>query len=64
MTQQLTYPRRATEADGTVHAARYAAGGFTTACHVYPAPIAISLNASSAQPVTCPGCQQAAPTPA
>ncbi|MER8086592.1 hypothetical protein ABTZ57_16015 [Streptomyces sp. NPDC094048] len=59
MTDQLPYPRRATEPDGTVHAARFAPGGFTTACHVYPAPVAERLDASSEQPVTCPGCVEA-----
>lgn len=56
----LTYPRRAIEADGTVHAARFTGPRtFTTACHVYPAPAAERLDASHATPVTCTGCRAA-----
>lgn len=59
-TTQLPCPRRATEANGTVHAARFAGrNSFTTACAVYPAPAAVRLDASSAQPVTCPSCVEA-----
>jgi hypothetical protein len=53
-----TYPRRAFEANGTVHAARYTGRRtFTTACATYPAPVAERLDASSANPVTCTSCQ-------
>ncbi|CAL9666093.1 hypothetical protein SUDANB145_07167 (plasmid) [Streptomyces sp. enrichment culture] len=56
----LRYSRRAIEADGTVHAARYTGRRtFTTACAIYPAPVAERLDASSALPVTCPGCRTA-----
>lgn len=62
---RLSYPRRAVEADGTVHAARFTGRRtFITACAVYPAPTAERLDASSAQPVTCPGCRTATEDPA
>jgi hypothetical protein len=61
----ITYPRRATEADGTVHGARYTGPrSFITACAVYPAPIAERLDASSQQPVTCADCRTALGLPA
>lgn len=53
------HKRRATEADGTVHAARGAAGGFTTACVVYPAPVAERLEFAPRDSVTCEGCLKA-----
>jgi len=60
METQLAYPRRAVEDDGTVHAARYTGPhSFTTACAVYPAPVAERLDARSALNVTCPGCLNA-----
>lgn len=51
-----SHQRRAIEADGTVHAARSAGGGFTTACAVYPAPVAERLEFAPRDPVTCTGC--------
>lgn len=56
------HKRRAIEADGTVHAARGAAGGaggFTTACVVYPAPRVKRLEFAPEAPVTCNGCLKA-----
>lgn len=56
------HKRRATEADGTVHAARGAAGGaggFTTACVVYPAPRVKRLEFAPEAPVTCNACLRA-----
>lgn len=57
----LIFARRAIEADGTTHAARYAGSlrHFTTACAVYPAPEVDRLDASSAREVTCEGCRTA-----
>ena len=51
-----SHKRRAIEEDGTAHAARGAAGGFTTACAVYPAPEAERLEFAPTRPVTCTGC--------
>lgn len=56
----LTYSRRATEANGTVHAVRFTGPRtFSTACATYPPVIAERIDASYAQPVTCTGCQEA-----
>jgi hypothetical protein len=51
-----SHQRRAIEADGTVHAARSAGGGFTTACAAYPAPEAEQLKFAPSDPVTCTDC--------
>lgn len=51
-----SHQRRATEADGTIHAARSAGGGFTTACAIYPAPEVERLEFTPRGPVTCDGC--------
>jgi hypothetical protein len=59
MNHQITYPRRAIEATGTVHAARGGPRYFTTACATYPAPEVERVDASLAYTVTCPACIQA-----
>jgi hypothetical protein len=63
-TTALTYPRRAVEPGGTVHAARYAGDRqhFTTACAIYPAPVAVSLEYTGDRPITCAGCRAALAT--
>ncbi|MFE7268744.1 hypothetical protein ACFU9B_43490 [Streptomyces sp. NPDC057592] len=57
-----THQRRAIEADGTIHAARYAGDHdhFTTACAVHPAPVVERLiHDGYVWSVTCPGCRTA-----
>ncbi|MFI2078595.1 hypothetical protein [Streptomyces triculaminicus] len=63
-TAHLPHPRRAVEADGTVHAARYAGSRthFTTACAVYPAPEVVRIDPRPDRAVTCPACLDALPT--
>ena len=60
----LTFLHRAVEADGTVHAARYAEdhARFTTACAAYPAPTVDHVESNVARPVTCPACITACQT--
>lgn len=54
----VNHQRRAIEADGTVHAARYACDRehFTTACTVYPAPVVERLEPLPTVAVTCVDC--------
>jgi hypothetical protein len=57
----LPYRRRAVEANGAVHAARFAGDTyhFTTACAAYPAPAVDRLEHTPDLPVTCAGCLDA-----